>query len=335
MELIQHFINKAKLKPVKIVYPEGSDERIILTAARVKTLGIADPIILGNRENIFEIAAANNISLNGIRIIAPEEVSADLEKYAEVYAASREIKIAVAHRMVSKPIAFGGMMVKLGDADGMIAGISTTTASVIQYASLTIGFQEGLTTPSSFFIMVVPEFQGEKDKIFIFADCAVTVSPNARQLAEIGIASGINARALLNIDPKIAFLSFATKGSASHSDVDKVIKAVKFAQAMNPNFKIDGELQADAAIIPRVASKKVKESNVAGEANILIFPDLDAGNISYKLVQYLAKARAYGPILQGFAKPVCDLSRGATVDDIVGVTAITVVQAQNLKKETK
>ncbi|UCE07588.1 MAG: phosphate acetyltransferase, partial [bacterium] len=209
--------------------------------------------------------------------------------------------------------------------------IATATAYVIQFASLTIGFQKGLSTPSSLFIMVIPKYLNEKDKILIFADCAVNVSPTSRELAEIGIASGINAKALLGIEPKIAFLSFATKGSANHENVDKVRKAVSIAKKINSQFEIDGELQADTAIVPRVANKKVKQSNVAGKANILIFPDLDAGNICYKLVQYLANAKAFGPILQGFAKPVNDLSRGATVDDVIGVTAITVVQAQNLK----
>jgi len=176
--------------------------------------------------------------------------------------------------------------------------------------------------------MIIPEFQGEQDKIFLFADSAVNIQPSAQQLAEIAIASGINARTLLGIDPKIAFLSFSTKGSAGHKDADKVIEALAIAREINPELDMDGELQLDASIIPSVASKKVHESSVAGQANVLVFPDLDAGNIGYKLVQYMANAKAIGPILQGFAKPVNDMSRGASVDDLIAVSAITSVQAK-------
>lgn len=328
MSLIEQFITKAQNNPLRIVFPEGFDERIITTAARVKKMGIAEPVLIGEREGIESQAVKLDLSLADIDIINVPEAPERLEKYAEMYAQSREVKIGVARKMVKKPLGFAGMMVKNNDAQGMIAGVATATAMVIQMASLTIGFQPGFSKPSSFFIMVLPEFQGEKDKVFIFADCAVAVSPTAQELAEIGVASGINARSLLGIEPKIAFLSFATKGSASHADVDKVKQAVTLARELNPDFLIDGELQADAAVVPRVAAKKVKESDVAGQANVLVFPDLDAGNINYKLVQYMANAQAYGPIMQGFARPVNDLSRGASVDDIVGVTAITVVQAQ-------
>ena len=327
MELIQQFIKKAKLHPRKIVYPESTDERILIAASKVKELGIAEPILIGDREKILTLSKECRAELKGIKIITPEFEPEKLEKYAEEYAATRDVKLSLANRLIKKNMSFAGMMVKMGEADGMVAGVATATASVIQFASLTIGFQKGMSTPSSFFIMVLPEFVGEKDKIFVFADCAVNVSPDSRQLAEIGIASGLNAKSLLGLDPKIAFLSFATKGSANHKDVDKVNKAVEIAKELKPDLTIDGELQADAAIVQRVAEKKVKQSDVAGRANVLVFPDLDAGNISYKLVQYLANAKAYGPILQGFAKPVNDMSRGATIDDLIGVTAITVVQA--------
>jgi len=327
MELIQQFIKKAQLHPKKIVYPETTDERILLAACKIKEMGIAEPILVGDDEKIAALSGECGANLGGIQIVTPGKETEKLEKYAEVYAATRDVKNSLAQRLVKKPMSFAGMMVKMGDADGMVAGVATATASVIQFASLTIGFQEGMSTPSSFFIMALPEFEGEKDKIFIFADCAVNVSPDSRQLAEIGVASGLNAKSLLGLDPKIAFLSFATKGSANHADVDKVNEAVKIAKELKPELAIDGELQGDAAIVRRVAEKKVKQSDVAGRANVLIFPDLDAGNISYKLVQYLAGAKAYGPILQGFAKPVNDMSRGATIEDLIGVTAITVVQA--------
>ena len=330
MDIIEGFIEKAKQNPGTIVYPEGGDERIIKAAAQVKEMGIANPVLIGNREELEKIAGENSVSLEGIEIVSSAQED-KVEKYAVAYAAARGVKETIAKKLVRKPLPFGGMMVKTGDADGMVAGVASATASVIQAASLTVGFKEGMSTPSSFFIMILPEFMGQKDKVFVFADCAVNIQPDAKQLAEIGVASGINAKALLNMEPRIAFLSFSTKGSASHADADKVLQALETAKALKPDFEMDGELQADAAIIPRVAEKKVKESSVAGKANVLVFPDLDAANISYKLVQYLANAKAVGPILQGFAKPVNDMSRGASVDDLVGVTAVTVVQAQSVK----
>jgi len=328
MDLIQEFIDKARKNPAKIVFPEGSDERIMRASVKAKEMAIAEPVLLGDKEEIKKIASAHNLLLEGIPVISPRE-NDYIEKYAKIYAAARGIREVIARKLVRKPLAFAGMMVKTGDAGGMVAGVSSATASVIQAASLTIGFAKGLSVPSSFFIMVIPHFRGEKDKSFIFADCAVNISPDSKQLAEIGITSGINAKILLGIEPKIAFLSFSTKGTGNHDDVEKVIQAVNLAKNMNSGFEIDGELQADSAIVPSVAEKKVKESGVAGNANVLVFPDLDAGNICYKLVQYLAGARAVGPILQGFAKPVNDLSRGASVDDIIAVTAITTIQSQN------
>ncbi|KAA3659165.1 MAG: phosphotransacetylase, partial [Calditrichaeota bacterium] len=316
MNLIDSFIDKARVKPARIVFPEGTDERIVAAAVKVRELGFSEPVLLGDRDEIAGIAAVQNVSLDGIDVMHLPDQEEKLASFADMYAASRDMKLAIAKKMVKKPLAFGGMMVKSGEADGMVAGVATATAFVIQIASLTIGLEQGFTKPSSFFIMVVPEFAGEKDKVFIFADCAVSVSPTAQELAEIGVAAGLNAKALLDLDPRIAFLSFSTKGSANHADVNKVAQAVEIAKKLNPELAIDGELQGDAAIVPRVAAKKVKDSQVAGTANVLVFPDLDAGNINYKLVQYLANAKAYGPIMQGFAKPVNDMSRGATVNDV-------------------
>ena len=325
MDIIQEFIRKAQKDPARLVYPEANDPRILDAVIKVRDLGVAKPILVGNPNEIQTLA--NGLDLSGIEII-DSKTDPVLETYASVYAARRDMREAIARKLVRKPLSFGGMMVSQGQADGMVAGVATATSIVIQTATLTIGFQEGLSTPSSFFIMIIPNFQGESDKVFIFADSAVNIQPTPQQLAEIAVASGTNARALLGIEPKIAFLSFSTKGSAGHADADKVMEALALAKAMSPEYQMDGELQLDAAIIPKVAAKKVKESAVAGNANVLIFPDLDAGNIGYKLVQYMANAKAIGPILQGFAKPVNDMSRGASVDDLVAVSAITSVQAR-------
>ncbi len=327
MNIVDTFIAKAQDNPAKIVYPEASDPRILEAVVKVKELGIAQPVLVGNPDQIQILAKELGFALDGIEII-DSKTDPRLESYSQVYAEKREIREAIAKKLVRKPLSFGGMMVSQGEANGMVAGVATATSIVIQTATLTVGFQEGLSTPSSFFIMIIPEFQGAQDKIFLFADSAVNIQPSAQQLAEIAIASGTNAKALLGIDPKIAFLSFSTKGSAGHEDADKVIEALAIASKINSEFDMDGEFQLDAAIIPSVATKKVKQSTVAGQANVLVFPDLDAGNIGYKLVQYMANAKAIGPILQGFAKPVNDMSRGASVDDLIAVSAITSVQAK-------
>jgi phosphate acetyltransferase len=221
------------------------------------------------------------------------------------------------------------MMVRMGDADAMVAGIATATEEVVMASELIIGMQEGISTPSSFFLMDIPGYIREEGSLLIFADAAINPDPTPEQLADIAVATARSARKLLGWEPRVAMLSFSTKGSATHPHVDKIVEAVHIVREREPGLCIDGELQADAAIVPEVAKRKIKEaSSVAGRANILIFPDLDAGNIGYKLVQRLAKAAAYGPFLQGFTKPVSDLSRGATIDDIVGATTIVVVEAQ-------
>jgi len=328
MDIIEKFIQKAQKNPARLVYPEAADPRILEAVVKVRDLGIACPILVGNIPNIENLANELNLSLSGIEII-DSKLDARLETFSQAYGQKRDMRLAIAKKLVQKPLSFGGMLVSQGDADGMVAGVATATSIVIQTATLTVGFQKGLSTPSSFFIMILPDFQGEQDKIFIFADSAVNIQPTAQQLAEIAIASGTNAKALLGIDPKIAFLSFSTQGSAGHADADKVIEALELARKINPGFDMDGELQLDAAIIPKVAAKKVESSSVAGQANVLIFPDLNSGNIGYKLVQYMANAKAIGPILQGFARPVNDMSRGASVEDLIAVSAITSVQAKS------
>ena len=329
MDVIQYFRQKASKNPKKVVFPEANDERILRAVNQIIEQRIAEPVLIGEKDTTVPFVEKYISNKEKITIISPSQ-SSRFQQYITAYCSRREnVTEKIAERLLKKPLLFGAMMVAQGDADGIVCGVAHTTSSVIQAASLTIGFMEGITSPSSMFIMVIPEFRGERNKILIFADAAVSIKPTAQQLAEIAVVTGRSMKKLLDIEPKIALLSFSTKGSARHEDTEKVIRAVELAKKMAPDLLIDGELQADAALIPEVAQKKVKESPVAGQSNVLIFPDLNAGNIAYKLVQYLARARAIGPFLQGFARPVSDLSRGASVEDIVGVTAVTVVQAQS------
>ncbi len=327
MDLIESFKAEAKKNVRTIVYPEGEDERLIAAAAACLKEGVANAVLLGKPDKIADAAASAGVGLAGVEIIDPK-ASDQLDAYAAAYVQSRSnVTESVAKRIVRRPMLFGAMMVAQGAADGMVAGAANATARVIEAGGLAIGYAECITVPSSIFVMVVPECLGEKDKIFIFADPALNIQPTAAELAEIAVASGRTAQSLLGMEPKIAMLSFSTKGSASHEDADKVIEATRLAQEIAPDLAIDGEMQADTAVSPRVAAKKAPDSPVAGQANVLVFPDLDAANCAYKLTQYLGNAMAIGPLLQGFAKPMADLSRGATVDDIVATTAITAVQA--------
>jgi phosphate acetyltransferase len=320
MDLIGGFIEKSKSLKKRIVFPEGLDERIQRSAERLSKEGIAVPVLLGKREEILSCAGKNGIDCSGVEIIQPS-VSPELPRLINLYCENRKnVKASVAERLLKKELIFGGMMLKAGLVDVMIAGAASTTASVIQASALTVGYKEGISTPSSFFIMSLPD-----GKILFYADCAVNVDPDFKQLAEIGITTAGSFAKIMGQQPKVAFLSFSSKGSASHPLVEKVQKAVSTAKDMSgEGILLDGEFQVDTALVETVAKKKLKEpSAVAGQANVLIFPDLNSGNIAYKLTQYLAGAGAFGPVLQGFAKPVSDLSRGAKSEDIVGIAAIT------------
>ena len=327
MAIIDKIIAQAKSNVKHIVLPEGEETRNIQAARKIADAGIAKLTVLGDPEKVKAVAAETNTCLCGIEIVDPK-TSEKADSYASALYELRKAKGMTeeeAARKVQDPMFYGVMMVKMGDADGLVSGAIHSTGDMLRPALQIIKCKPGIKTVSSCFMMESPI---EEYGVMIFSDCAVIPNPTAEELANIAVAAAESARTLAGIEPKVAMLSFSTKGSAKHDNVTKVQEATRLARELAPELKLDGELQLDAAIVPSVGALKAPGSEVAGHANVLVFPDLQAGNIGYKLVQRFGKAEAYGPILQGIAKPCNDLSRGCSVDDIVATVAITAVQAQ-------
>ncbi len=338
MELLKQIIERAKANKQRIVLPEGTEERTIKAADQLIADNVADITLIGNKAEIEKIAAGF-----GLKNIAKAEIldPANYDKkedYTNLLFELRKAKgmtLEQASKLAEDPLYIGCLMIKNGDADGEIAGARNTTGNVLRPALQIIKTAPGISVVSGAFLMFTQAKEYGKDGLLVFADCAVTPDPSAAQLAEIAVASGHTARALVGEEPQVAMLSFSTKGSAKHEMVDKVVEATKIAQQLDPTMNIDGELQADAALVPSVGASKAPGSKVAGKANVLVFPSLEVGNIAYKLVQRLGGAEAVGPILQGMAAPVNDLSRGCSVTDVYNMVAIAANQAIAAKKNKK
>ncbi len=330
MAIIDKIKAKATANVKTIVLPEGEEDRNVQAAAKVVEAGLAKIIMLGDPEKVNAVAAKYGVKLDGIEIINP----ATSDKAAGYAATLFELRKAKgmteeqAAKLVADPMYYGIMMVKAGDADGLVSGAIHSTGDMLRPALQVIKAKPGMKTVSSCFLIESPVKNFGDNGIMIFSDCAVIPNPTAEELANIALGAADSARSLAGMEPRVAMLSFSTKGSAKHDNVTKVQEATRIAKEMAPDLMLDGELQLDAALVPSVGELKAPGSAVAGKANVLVFPDLQSGNIGYKLAQRLGQAEAYGPILQGIAKPCNDLSRGCSVDDIVATVAITAVQAQ-------
>ncbi len=322
-KIMEDIINKASSRKKTVILPESHDERVIKAAEILSKRKIASVITIGNEDKVLARAKELGCELTGVRIIDPEK-SDKLSDFTNIYFNLRKkkgISIEDSRETMKKDLFFGAMMLRESMADGSVSGSTASTADVLRAGIQCIGMPEGISTVSSFFLMIMPE------KTYSFADCAVVPAPDVEQLADIAVTTADNHKKLTGEDPYIAMLSFSTKGSAEHELIDKVIQATELVRKKHPELHIDGELQFDAAIIDSIGRKKAPGSNVAGRANVLIFPDLNAGNIGYKIAQRIGKAEAVGPIVQGLKHPFFDLSRGCSVDDIVNTSAIAVLMS--------
>ncbi len=335
MSIMEKFKKEAAKEIQHILLPEGEDPRTLKAAKRVMEEGYAKVSLVGDPDKISKKAKEEGIDISKVDIIDIRDEKLK-DRCAKLFYERRKAKgitLEEAYKQVEDPLYFANLLVRDNLADGTVAGATNTTAHTVKSAILCIGLQENISIVSSFFLMVTPKKEFGVDGTLIFSDCAVVPNPDAKQLADIAIATADSCVAFLNVEPKVAMLSFSTKGSAKDPLVDKVVEATQYVKSKRPDISIDGELQLDAAIIPSIGERKAPGSNVAGRANVLIFPDLNAGNIGYKLTQRLADAEAIGPVLQGLDKPANDLSRGCSWEDIANVVALTALQSIFRKKE--
>lgn len=330
MNLLDQIFERAKNNLQRIVLPEGTEIRTLKAADIILKEKTAKLILIGNETEIEKLAAENNLShLHEATIVNPEK-DANMETYANLLFEIRKNKgmtIEEARKLAKDPLYLGCLMIKNGDADGELAGARNTTGNVLRPAFQIVKTKPGISVVSGALLMFTPTPQYGENGLLVFADCAVNPNPTAPELAEIAVSTAETARNICGFEPKVAMLSFSTKGSAKHELVDKVVEATRLAKAMHPELQIEGEIQADAALVPSIGQSKAPGSAIAGHANVLVFPDLQAGNIGYKMVERFSGAQAVGPILQGMAAPINDLSRGCSVDDIVSMIAITANQA--------